>query len=136
MGITFDHVHIKTEQCRQAAEWFVEHFGARILYEREQEGGRIVRVELCGVHINFTSRRTWEELEPGSVDSRYGLEHIGIGTDDLEGVMSRLTAAGVEVLSPIRTTPRGSKMAFVRAPGDVRVELFSEPPDEPSAKRG
>ncbi len=43
-----------------------------------------------------------EELPAANPDPHMGLEHFGLRTDDLEGLVSKLQAQGVEVLEPIR----------------------------------
>ncbi len=51
-----------------------------------------------------------------------GLEHFGLRTDDLEGLVSKLQAQGVEVLEPIREGRNGT-ICYIKAPDNVRIEI-------------
>ena len=64
-----------------------------------------------------------DRTEPYDVGTGYG--HIAITTDDLDGTLDRLAAAGIEPEKPpYRVREGGSRICFVRDPDDYRVELI------------
>ena len=63
-----------------------------------------------------------EELPAANPDPHMGLEHFGLRTDDLEGLVSKLQAQGVEVLEPIREGRNGT-ICYIKAPDNVRIEI-------------
>ena len=63
--------------------------------------------------------------EPGS--PHYGLDHFGLRVDSLEEAVADLKARGVEFAVEPRATPAGLKIAFLRGPEGVRIELVERP---------
>ncbi len=62
-------------------------------------------------------------------DERYdlgtGYGHIALSVDDLDGVLERLAAEGIEPEKPPYTVREGgSRLCFVRDPDDYRIELL------------
>ena len=74
--------------------------------------------------INISSEQTGETLGPADADPHYGLEHFGFDTDDMDADLERLKGLGAEIkVSPI-VNPSGLKIAFIAAPGGIRIELI------------
>ena len=63
-----------------------------------------------------------EELPAANPDPHMELEHFGLRTDDLEGLVSKLQAQSVEVLEPIREGRNGT-ICYIKAPDNVRIEI-------------
>ncbi len=126
MKFGMNHIHIKAQDARQTAQWYVETFGARITDEVNTNGILTLRTDLGGVRINITEPPS-DGLPSGTSEPHMGLEHFGIETDDLEGAINSLAGKGVKVLEPIRALPSGMRIAFVEAPDNVRLELMQLP---------
>jgi lactoylglutathione lyase len=118
----FSHVHLKSPNPKDAAQWYVDMFGAVIVREGENRGAQFVGIQLGGVTINISSARPEESLAPAMSELRWGLEHIAFGTDDLEGDLARLKQRGGKVFQVTETGQR--KTAFVEGPDKVRIELM------------
>jgi len=119
-----NHIHLKSTDPKKAAAWYVNMLGAKVV----QEGATNVGLDLAGVRVNIGSPQAGQNLPRGSADQHLGLEHFGLHTDDLEGLLARLQSQGLEILEPLRTVGSGLKIVFVRAPDDVRIELMQLPP--------
>jgi lactoylglutathione lyase len=53
----------------------------------------------------------------------YGLEHIGLTVDDIDAAVEELRAKGAEiVVGPVTRNP-GLRLAFVRGPEGIMIEL-------------
>jgi catechol 2,3-dioxygenase-like lactoylglutathione lyase family enzyme len=125
MAYGFEHAHIKCKDPRKTAKWWHDMFGAKILPEIQASGGALFcPIEIGGVKINITTPRQHEldSIVNGYSGSRYGLEHLGILTADIDGDLARLRAQGLKVYE-VNDTPR-LKYAFVETPDDVRIELM------------
>ena len=126
MKFGMNHIHIKAEDPRSTAQWYVDTFGATVAGEAEMGGSVTVRTDLGGVRVNITQASP-DSLPAGSSDPHMGLEHFGIETDDIDGAMAELEGKGVTVLEAIRPLPNGMRIAFVEAPDNVRVEIMQLP---------
>lgn len=49
--------------------------------------------------------------------------HVGLLTDDIEGLRTKLIAAGAKASGEIALTPAGDKLAFLRDPHGVILQL-------------
>ena len=60
------------------------------------------------------------QAEPYTVGRNFG--HLAFAVDDIYAVCQRLQAAGLTILRP----PRDGRMAFVRSPDQISVELLQK----------
>jgi catechol 2,3-dioxygenase-like lactoylglutathione lyase family enzyme len=120
MAHGFHHVHIKSPNPRKTAQWWADVFDAKLLPEH----GAFSPVELDGVLINISgvSQKEAQSMAQGTAAGNFGLEHVGLTTDDLDADLARLREHGLEIFV-LRDTPT-MRMAFVETPDNVRVELI------------
>lgn len=57
---------------------------------------------------------------------RPGFQHLGLGVDNLDELGKRLELDGVEIVAAPFQTPTGEKIAFVRDPDGVVLQLIEE----------
>ncbi len=93
---------------------------------RATAGGPSVAIDIGGTRINIMGAPPGEKLPAANPDPHLGLEHFGLRTDDLEGLVSKLQAQGVEVLEPIREGRNGT-ICYIKAPDNVRIEIQQYP---------
>lgn len=122
------HIHLRGNDPRRTAQWYIDNLGARLVDESKQPGGvSMVRIDLDGTRISISSPASGQTLPAGSADLHLGLEHFGLEVDDLSAALQRLQQAGAEVLEPVREVASGAKIAFIRAPDNVRIEMLQLP---------
>jgi lactoylglutathione lyase len=124
MAHRFDHGHIKSRDPRRTAQWWAHTFGAKLLPEFGSGDVLFAPIEIGGVKINI-SRPSPEEaanMEPASAGLHFGLEHLGVETDDLDADLEKLREQGLAIFE-VRETA-AMKIAFVETPDAVRVELM------------
>ena len=130
MAHEFDHIHIKSIDPGKTAEWYVKAFDFKIISDNIRIwGDRFIRCETSnGVIVNISGARTNERLAHGDAGAHWGLEHFGIKVDDIDAELQRLTGLGAELLEgPIDVPGAGLRIAFIKAPEDVRIELLQHP---------
>jgi lactoylglutathione lyase len=120
----YDHGHIKSRDPSKTAQWWADTFGAKLLPEFRSGATLFAPIEIDGVKINISSPSAAEAGQMGEGDAaiHYGLEHIGLATDDLDADLARLREQGLEIFE-VRDTPT-MRIAFVETPESVRVELI------------
>ena len=68
--------------------------------------------------------RADDQVPPGPADPHLGLDHFGFRVENLDEAVAELKSKGAEFAVEPYTLRPGVKIAFVRAPGDVRIELL------------
>ncbi|MGH7309441.1 MAG: VOC family protein [Candidatus Rokuibacteriota bacterium] len=127
MPFRINHIHLKAPDPRKTAEWYVKAFAFKIVGDETRSfGDRFIRCqsEDGGMAVNISGARTGEKLGPGDASAHHGLEHFGLDSQNLEADISRLEGLGARLLEGPIQVPNGPRIAFLRAPDDVRVELI------------
>lgn len=126
MPYLVNHIHLKSDDPKATADWFVEAFKVKIKSDAVRDvGDRFIVTETeGGLAINISGARTGETLGPADADAHLGLEHFGFDTDDMDADLARLEGLGATIKEAPRETGPGTKIAFIAAPGDVRIELI------------
>ncbi len=126
MPYRINHIHLKSPDPRQTAEWYVRAFNFTIVNDETRVfGDRFVRCmsEGGGLAVNISGARTGEKLGPGDANPHHGLEHFGFDSTDIEADIARLQGLGAALLEGPIQNPNGGRIAFLRGPDDTRLEL-------------
>lgn len=115
MGVTFAHVHLNVADIELHKRLWVEHFGGVVV-----EKGPLSTVKLPNMLIVLTER------DPTGPSQGTVMDHFGFKVRDVEAVLARWRAAGLEVQSEF-TGAEGFPNAYLLAPDGVRVELQEDP---------
>ena len=126
MAYEFDHVHLKSSDPATTADWYVKAFNFKILSDAVRVyGDRFIRCQTPdGIAVNISAARTDESLGDGDANEHWGLEHFGVKVDDMAAEIDRLTGLGATLLEGPIDVPDGPRIAFIKAPVDVRIELL------------
>ena len=121
MSYNVNHIHLKSEDPKATADWFVKAFNVEIISDIVRHFGDrfIVTKSENDITINISGVRDGEELGPANDNA-----HFGLDTEDIEADIKRLVDMGaVHKEGPI-TMPNGMKIGFIAAPGGIRIELI------------
>ena len=119
---TYDHIHLRSRKPMETAQYFNRMFDAKIIESVQSDGQPRVDLDVNGLTI-FIAKAA-ENTPPGPKDPHLGLDHFGFRVEDLDEAVTELKSRGAEfAVEPYALRP-GLKIAFVRAPGDVRIELL------------
>lgn len=115
------HIHLRSTDPEGAAAVWAAAFGAGITGRVHPNGRLRVMLDLCGVPLFI------EEVPAGTAAPPappfLGLEHVGLGTDDLDAAIAHLDSLGVKVVQGPSSPRPGVRIAFFGMPDGVRVEL-------------
>ena len=126
MAYRINHIHLKAPDPRKTAEWYTRAFNFKIVGDETRVfGDRFIRCtsEDGALAVNISGARTGETLGSGDASAHHGLEHFGFDSENLEADITRLEGLGARLLEGPIQNPNGPRIAFLRAPDDVRVEL-------------
>ena len=129
MAYEFNHVHLKAPDPEKTANWYVKAFNFKILSDTVcTYGDRFISCQTAdGVTVNISGARTDEQMGGGDATVHWGVEHFGINVDDLEAELEHLVGLGAELMEGPILVPNGPKIAFIKAPDDVRIEVMQLP---------
>jgi lactoylglutathione lyase len=127
------HTMIRVKDLDAALDFFCTKLGLKEIRRRDSETGRFTLVFLAtgddAPQLELT--HNWDQDEPYTGGRNFG--HLAYAVDDIYQVCQRLMDAGVTINRP----PRDGRMAFVRSPDQISVELLQKgealPPAEPWA---
>ena len=119
---TYDHIHIRSREPMETAQYFNKMFGAKILESVQTDGQSRVDIDINGLIVFLAQAEL--TTPDGPVDPYVGLDHFGLRVDDLDTAAADLKSKGAEFSMEPKDLRPGLRIAFVRAPGDVRIELL------------
>ena len=119
-----DHIHVVSTDPKATASYFQMMFDAKVVESHPPGGKPRIDVELAGLAI-FIRQATPEENLPASPLGRYrGLDHFGLRVKDIVEAAADLKSRGAEFISEPHTLRPGLKIAFIRGPENIRIELL------------
>ena len=121
---TYDHIHLRTRDPEATAKYYHEMFGAKIIESVQSDGLSRLDLDLNGLTIFVASVSPTDDVPVPPADPHMGLDHFGLRVDNLDEAAAELKRLGAEFTLEPRTLRPGVKIAFVRAPDDVRIELL------------
>ena len=121
---TYDHIHVRTKDPEGMAGFFETMFGARVLRLVQSDGVPRVDLDVNGLAIFIASVPPEEHIDLSPRDPHLGLDHFGFRVDDIDGAVEDLRSKGAEIYVEPRTIRPGVRIAFVRGPDDVRIEIL------------
>ena len=106
----------------ETARYFNKMFGAEIKESIQSDGQSRVDIDINGLIIFIAQAEA--STPAGPVDPYVGLDNFGLRVDNLDEAAADLKSKGAEFSMEPRDLRPGLRIAFVRAPGDVRIELL------------
>ena len=115
---------IRVLDVDRALRFFCDGLGMREVRRKDSEKGRFSLIFLAtgeeGDEAMLELTHNWDHLEPYTVGRNFG--HVAFAVDDIYATCQHLSDMGVAILRP----PRDGRMAFVRSPDDISVELLQK----------
>jgi lactoylglutathione lyase len=127
---------IRVLDLEAALRFFCGGLGLREVRRRDSEAGRYTLVFLADEHAGVDAPQielthNWDQAAPYTSGRSFG--HLAYEVDDVHAACQRLVDHGFLISRP----PRDGRMAFVRSPDLISVELLQRgdalPPAEPWA---
>ena len=120
MVFTFDHVHLRCEDLDATISYYENMFDGKVLESVDVGRLEVVRMEIGGERIFFSSKLPDMDVEDTSGNPRWGLFQLAFTVEDLEAAVAELQAKGAELDYLL---PESSR-AFFKGPDDVHIELI------------
>jgi lactoylglutathione lyase len=120
---TYDHIHLRTANPEATAQWYERMLGAEVIRTMQQGKPRI-DLKLGGANIFIAPVAPGDGVNPPPTTPYQGLDHFGLTVSGIDAVVAELKAKGVEFTRDPTTVRPGVRVAFLRAPEGVSIELL------------
>jgi lactoylglutathione lyase len=119
------HTMVRVTDIEASLKFYRDALGMEMLSRRDNEGGRYTLVFLCAPGDNTAQiELTYNWPDAGGKAEQYGggrnFGHVAYAVDNIYATCQRLMDHGVTINRP----PRDGRMAFVRSPDNISVELL------------
>ena len=125
-NITFDHVHLISQNPKATADWYVDKLGAEIVRDVQVRGAPQLYVEIGGGAMLIVRGERPGESTADKGGLEWGVDHFGVKVKgDFTAFCAGLKAKGVVFsVEPLDFNPT-TQLAFINAPDGVSVELLN-----------
>ncbi len=121
---TYDHIHLRTRQPREMAQYFEKMFDAKIIDSVQSDGVSRTDLDIDGLMLFIAPVPADADIQSNPTEPHLGLDHFGFRVDNVDETVAELKGRGAEIVREPVTIRPGVRIAFVRAPDDVRIELL------------
>ncbi len=119
----FHHIHIFSSDVPATERFLIDGMGAELMSRHDSRGIPTTTVQLGGAEILIRGARAGEQLAQPE-GSCFGTNHFGLEVDDVDATIAELCRRGVAIeVEPWDFRP-GMRIAFVKGPDNVRIELL------------
>jgi catechol 2,3-dioxygenase-like lactoylglutathione lyase family enzyme len=120
----YDHVHLRSPDPEATAHFYEHMFGAEVLKSVQSDGRERVDMRLGGVMMFIAKVDQDMPLSEKPAGSYVGLDHLGLRVNNIDDVVAELKGKGAEFTIEPKTIRPGVRIAFMRGPQDVLIELL------------
>ena len=131
------HTMVRVRDLDQALSFYVDKLGLVEAYRADNPAGRFTLVFLCApedIEAAKEKRAPTVELtynyDPEDYQGGRNFGHLAYEVDDIYATCQRLKDGGVTINRP----PRDGRMAFVRSPDNISIEMLQKGPALPKAE--
>jgi catechol 2,3-dioxygenase-like lactoylglutathione lyase family enzyme len=120
---TYDHIHLRSPDPEATAQYYERMFGAKVLRSM-QDGKPRIDLKLGGVDIFIAPVASGDDVNPPPISPHQGLDHFGLRVSGIDAVVAELKAKGAVFTKEPTTVRPGLRIAFLRGPEGVSIELL------------
>lgn len=125
------HTMVRVTDLETSLRFYRDALGLDLLNVREVPAGRFTLAFLAAPGDHSAQVELTYNWDPETYTGGRNFGHLAYAVDDIYALCARLQAQGVRILRP----PRDGRMAFVRSPDNISIELLQRgkvlPPAEP-----
>lgn len=122
------HTMVRVTDLAAALRFYCAALGLRELQRTEYEQGRYTLVFLCAPGDESAQVELTYNWDPESYGGGRNFGHLAYEVSDIYATCQRLLDHGVAIVRP----PRDGRMAFVRSPDQISIELLQQGERQPA----
>src|SRR5688500_12378299 len=121
------HTMIRVSNIEASLKFFCQGLGLREVRRKDSQSGRFTLIFLAAPEHPESELELTYNWDPESYTGGRNFGHVAYEVDDIYGICPQLRDQGVVINRP----PRDGRMAFVRSPDQISIELLQR--GEPQA---
>jgi lactoylglutathione lyase len=125
------HTMVRVTDLEQSLDFYCNKLGLKELRRMENQAGRFTLVFLAADETPDAQVELTYNWDPEAYTGGRNFGHLAFEVDDIYATCQSLMDKGVTINRP----PRDGRMAFVRSPDNISIELLQKggslPPAEP-----
>lgn len=114
------HTMVRVNDLDASLKFWCDALGLEELRRHDVEAGRFTLVFLAAPGDESAQVELTHNWDPETLDGGRNFGHLAYAVDDIYAACEKLQAHGVTINRP----PRDGRMAFVRSPDGISVELL------------
>ena len=114
------HTMVRVSNLDESIEFYTRKLGLRELRRQDYEQGRFTLVFLAAPRDESAQVELTYNWDPEALTGGRNFGHLAYQVDDIYETCDNLMRAGVTINRP----PRDGRMAFVRSPDGISIELL------------
>jgi len=127
------HTMVRVADVDASLDFYCKHLGLVELRRHDSEQGRFTLIFLAAPGDEDAQMELTHNWDPEAYSEGRNFGHLAYQVDDIYALCQKLMDAGITINRP----PRDGRMAFVRSPDNISIELLQKgdalPEQEPWA---
>ncbi len=124
------HTMVRVSNLEQSLDFYCNKLGLKQVRRIDHEAGRFTLVFVAAPGQEDCAIELTHNWDPEEYAGGRNFGHVAYEVDDIYALCQRLRDAGVTINRP----PRDGKMAFIRSPDNISVELLQKGAALPKAE--
>jgi lactoylglutathione lyase len=124
------HTMVRVNDLEDSLDFYCEKLGLTELDRYDNDAGRFTLVFLAAPGDEEAQVELTYNWDPEEYDEGRNFGHLAYAVDDIYAICQQLLDEGVTINRP----PRDGRMAFVRSPDNISIELLQKGDALPSAE--
>jgi lactoylglutathione lyase len=124
------HTMVRVTNLQESLEFYVGKLGLKLLRQLENQQGRYTLAFVAAPGDEQAAIELTYNWDPETYTCGRNFGHIAYAVENIYDTCQRLMAAGVTINRP----PRDGRMAFIRSPDNISIELLQDGAALPAAE--
>ena len=124
------HTMVRVSNLEQSLDFYCNKLGLKETRRVDHDAGRFTLVFVAAAGQEDCTIELTHNWDPEPYTGGRNFGHVAYEVDDIYALCARLRDAGVTINRP----PRDGRMAFIRSPDDISIELLQKGAALPKAE--
>jgi lactoylglutathione lyase len=120
----WDHIHLRSPNPEATAAFYERMFGAELIRSTMPDGSPRIDMKIGGGNVFIAQVNPGDKVGAPPKTPYQGLDHFGLKVTGIDAIVGDLKKKGAEFTMEPTTIRPGVRIAFLRGPEGVSIELL------------